>query len=172
MLRLIADPLLAIVLALPVHHDDRDKGADVFVQRHVIAEAIRAETKVRSERAMLLTIAHFESGLSIDVHRNECPRWACDVDRNGVHRARGLYQTWQNWLTDAEWNALIGLDLEATKRQTRYALRLIRGAYRLCRGETDWRRSTLSAYAGRGCSGTFKGLDERVAMARRIEARL
>jgi hypothetical protein len=157
------------LLSIPAAHEDRKvEPAIKAAQMANVSEAIKSVTSNRRERAMLMTIGWHETKFAIRLGENRCNPWECDGGR-----ARHYWQTHQHGLTDAEWEALVGTDLETTKRAARHALRLIRRSYAMCRSLPDPIRATLYAYgSGRGCVGTTKTLDARVAMVKRIEARL
>lgn len=170
--------LLAAVFALPIYKEDRE-AANKAEQLELVARAITvAATEQRKWpgapgelKAVMLTVARYESGLSLRIHAGDCKPTECDRGK-----ARGL---WQQQAISASspdaWERLAGLDEESTLHAAREAARAITRARWQCRSlETrgeDWVPMVFSAYAGRGCIGWFRGRDERVAMFRKLLGR-
>ncbi len=165
---------LSAVLALPIFHEDR-AAAIKSEQLATIAAAVdeaAAATKwpgAPSElRALMLTVAFHESALSLRIHAGDCRKHECDRGR-----ARGLWQQHASSASSREaWEQLAGLDAESTRHAAREAARSLARARWQCRSlekrGQPWLEMTLSAYAGRGCVGWFRGRDARVATYVRI----
>lgn len=165
--------VFAAVGALPQCWADRELPPEVKRQQlETIARAVDAASTNRNERALLLTIAHHESAMCHDVHAGFCAPGTCDPDRNGVPRARTIYQTHRLGLAEADWDALVGTDYEATLKATQHALRQVRRSYGMCRDMPDPIWSTFLAYAGKGCGGHLKDLIPRMITFERVLRRL
>lgn len=130
------------------------------VDARTLADAIATTTKGnRQWSALLLTIAAHESALSQRIADGRCNLKIGECDGG---RAWGLFQVHKNENNAAAWGSP---DLAV---QTTEAARMLRGAFYRCQGPykeltPDWARRTLSAYAGRACDASWRGLDARAA---------
>lgn len=156
---------LALLLRTPVYHEDREapgKRAQLEQLSQSIAKAANGHDWVAKA---LVVIGRFETGFSLRIQSGECRRHECDRGR-----AAGTWQLHVGGnVTQAEWEELVGLDASATDLSAREAATAIRRARGLCRREKgDQVRMMFLAYAGRGCHGSFKGLEDRVAYYRSL----
>lgn len=144
---------------------------DEPVDPRVLAEAIAAVPKISREwAALILTVAANESALSSRIARGEYRDFEGDSfrSRDGKvqHRAWGLWQAHKNRLNEAAWGSP---DINV---QTEEAARALRRAFYQCNGgghpHTDWVRTTLSAYAGRGCDASWPGLQKRMSTYQQV----
>jgi len=135
----------AALATLPVYHEDRAnpyKGA----QLATVALAVASVSRTREEAAYLIAIGQHESGLSFRVHFGLCRSFECDRGK-----ALSLWQLHANGRTDEIWHGFVGLSLDNTKAAASAAVRHVRFAQRLCRGEPDMIVATFRAYNGSGC---------------------
>ncbi len=167
----IAAWIFGVLSALPVSTADRDVDPEVKrEQLETIADAIATASKhqkwpgSRRELAlMLMAVAWHETHFALHVHAGNCRPLECDRGR-----ARGLWQQHvSSTSTPAAWQELGGLSFESTTFAARQAARALVRSRLMCRaleqGGADWRGMTFAAYAGRGCRGSFSGLNARVA---------
>lgn len=167
------DRVYSAIQALPRCYADRDlPTARKDEQLRTVARAITAATTNRTERTLLVSIAYHESAICHDIHAGFCGPKQCDTDRTGVPRARSIYQTHRLGLSDADWDALVGTDYEATLLATRHALKQVRRSYAMCKGMPDPLWSTFVAYAGRGCQGRMGDVVSRLATFDRVWRRM
>jgi hypothetical protein len=156
----------AALAILPVYHEDRAnpyKGAQLVT----VARAVASVSRTREEAAFLLAIGQHESGLSFRIHFGLCRSFECDRGK-----ARGLFQSHRNGKSQEEWDGFVGLTLDATKASAGAALRHVRFAQRVCRGEPDPVVATFRAYAGRGCRSVLPGERDRAATFRAVMGKL
>lgn len=151
--------------AFPVHVTDRDEpGESREARLERVAEAIDSATEDPLERAALLTLARYESGLARYVQEGRCadgPRGSRECDSG---RSVGLFQLRPNANHPEVPESLGG--------QAAMALRLWRGARVRCRSSVpDELAGAFSAYGtGGGCGASWaKGRAEHL---RRLRARL
>jgi hypothetical protein len=162
-------PVAAVAAALallPVYREDVAnpyKGAQLVT----VARAVAAVARTREEAAFLLAIGHHESGHSFRIHFGLCRGFECDDGRS-----LSAYQLQQAGRSLEEWHGFVGLSLDATTAAAGAALRHVRFAQRVCRGEPDPVVSTFRAYAGLGCRVPLKGERDRVTTFERVRARL
>lgn len=165
-------PLLAL---LPVHKEDRaadGKREQLEVIAVAVDDAVTGAKKwpgTRSElKALLYTVGWHESGFVIRIGEGLCRPHECDRGR-----ARGYWQQHANSTSSLEaWQQLAGPGHESTAVAAREAARALTRARNQCRSlerlPGDWLPMTLSAYAGRGCVGWFKGRESRIATYTRL----
>jgi hypothetical protein len=156
----------AALAALPIHHEDRAnpfKGA----QLHTVAQAVAAVSRDLDEAALLIAIGHHETKLSFRVHFGLCRAFECDRGR-----AVSPWQLWQNGRATEEWHGFVGISLDATKAAAGAAVRHVRFAQRVCRGEPEPIVATFRAYAGIGCRVPLKDERARLATFRAVRGRL
>lgn len=173
-----AVPVVDAVRSLPTYYEDRDAGELKAVQLQDMADAIEAATdlhkppgvKRKDWVALLIMVAWHESTLSLRIHRGDCKPYECDGGR-----ARGPWQQHRNGRSQADWDALHGLEHVGHQAETA-SIQLRRG-FLLCakKGASDlpWLEATLNNYAGRSCSvPNWEGRDERVATWIKVRGKL
>lgn len=152
--------LPAILASFPTHREDRDPEAKQAQYREVASAIAEASKGSRWRAAMLVTMGRYESDWSIRIGEGRCKPLECDRGR-----AVSNYQLHERACTSPEaWRNAAG-DLRLATREAARAINRARG---MCRHEPDLIRATFSALAGRGCRGAFRGLDARVATAKRL----
>jgi hypothetical protein len=152
--------------ALPVYREDLAnpyKGAQLYT----VAQAVAAVSRDLDEAALLIAIGDAETKFSFRVHLGLCRASECDRGR-----AQSSWQLWQNSRTTEEWHGFVGLSLESTKAAAGAAIRHVRFARRVCRGEPDPVVATFRAYAGLGCRVPLKDERTRLATFRAVRGRL
>lgn len=160
--------ILAIIVALiPTPPADRERVAEKTAQQYAFASAVTEFGRDAKERAFIITLAKFEAGLSLDVHVGKCPPKRCDVDRNGVARARGPFQNWKNSMSESDWEKMVGV--ENTRFQVERATKHARWALSACKGDV---RGAFVVLGGRRCDQSIPGVEKRVEFFNRTLARL
>ncbi len=169
-----AEPLGTAMARLPVYFEDRADPELKAVQLQDIARAIeQASVKPpgglspKDWQALLVTVAYWETTLSIRIHQGKCKPHECDRGRS-----RGPWQQKQNVFTRPIWDQLHGI--EHVDLQAQAASDFLRRSFGTCsRSGQPWLVGTLNAYAGRRCSDTsWEGLHKRTATWRSVRARL
>ena len=159
---------------LPTYYEDRATPELKAVQLQDMATAIEIATdppppgvKLKDFQALVIAIAWHESTLSLRIHRGECKPHECDGGR-----ARGPWQQHRHGMSDADWEAMHGL--ENVQHQAVVAAKQLRRSYLTCRGSgVTWLQGTINNYAGRNCTATgWAGLDERQATWAKVRKRL
>lgn len=156
---------LSLLLRMPVYHEDREEpGKRAQLEQLAISMAKASKGQAWVVKA-LTVVGNFETHFSLRIQSGECRRNECDRGK-----AAG---TWQlhvgGSVTQTEWEELVGLDPAAVDLSASEAATTLRRAVGMCRKEHgDHVRMMFSSYAGRGCHGSFKGLDERVALYRSL----
>jgi hypothetical protein len=164
---LMIKAILAALALIPTPAADRDRIAEKTAQQHAFAAAVAEFGRTPTERAFLVTLAKFESSLSLDVHVGACPPKRCDVDRNGVARARGPFQNWKNSMSDEEWSRMVGV--ENTRSQVARAAKHSRWALATCKGNA---RGAFVVLGGRRCDQSIPGIEKRVEFFNKALGRL
>jgi hypothetical protein len=169
--------LLLAISSLPTFHEDvgEQLAAQKREQAALIASAIshaaeNAEGWPGSKRelaTLLLTVAWHETRLSLRIHDGRCKPFECDHGR-----ARGLWQLHKHASLPRErWLTVAGLDEQSTQNGAAEAALALTRSRHMCRQRgSDWVASTISAYAGRGCSGGLPDLQARVRTYRMLFA--
>lgn len=157
---------LAVLRSFPVHITDRGESPEKRERRLVeIAEAIDAVTNDATEKAALVTIARFESGLAAYVFDGRCsdgPRKDRECDSG---RARGIFQIHPN-----EKHPEIPASVE---EQADIALRLWRGGRASCaRVVSDSVAGAFAYYGTGGKCAPSEWSNERAKHLRSIVGRL
>jgi len=165
--------LLAAFLSLPVWKEDRapELAEAKRAQLEQIQRAVhRAAKGDRRVEALTLANGWHESAYSLRIGRSECQRFECDPrklrDGTLVHQARGYWQLHRNGLKLEQWQALHGpasLDAQATE-----AVKRVRAALFMCRGEPDEVLAAFRSFSGRGCRSPLKGEASRVETYRKL----
>lgn len=163
------DLVLAGALSLPTFTEDR--APELAAEKRAQLEAFSRSTAAvapdqnialpRHWAALLVTVAHAESGLSLRIQAGLCRPHECDRGR-----ARGPFQNHRFAESVATWDRLIGV--ENTAVQVRVAHARLKRSYYVCRGASDWLTATLTGYAGRRCGTVWPGLEQRAATWRRV----
>jgi hypothetical protein len=174
--------LLSAILALPISRHDRapELAAEKRQQLELVATAIHEAAEAtrwpggnKSElRALLIVTGYHESAFALHVTRGELKPWEGDPGKDGLPRSVSNWQLQKSATSSGDaWEAA-RTDVRVAAREAARAL--ARGRW-MCRSleqrGQDWRRMVFAAYAGRGCSGWFRGLDERVEMLGRLAGR-
>jgi hypothetical protein len=110
----------------------------------------------RSLVVALIVLGHQESRYAQYVHEDRCldgpPGMRCDLDRNGVPRARGPWQAWRVACPDL-WDEMAGTSLEATTAAAWCTARRFAQAYRRCqKSNPDPWAGAFSGYTGASCN--------------------
>lgn len=127
-------------------------GAPVDVAPEV-AEAVAQFARSPQEAAFVLAWAKHESAYQRRIADDDCHRWECDHGR-----ARGLWQSHQQAAGTA-WAHLAGnISLQAF-----VAVKHARWALKTCSSAESPIRGAFAVLGGKGCDGTFRGIDQRVA---------
>jgi hypothetical protein len=159
---------------LPTYYEDRATPELKAVQLQDMATAIEIATdppppgvKLKDFQALVIAIAWHESTLSLRIHRGECKPHECDGGR-----ARGPWQQHRHGMTDADWDAMHGL--ENVQHQAVVAAQQLRRSYLTCKGSgATWLQGAINNYAGRNCTATgWAGLEERQATWAKVRKRL
>jgi hypothetical protein len=137
---------------------------DYRARLSVLAEAVALEAAEhksatldrRALAAATLTVWYGETRFSYEVHALGTSRWNQDVGK-----ARCLGQLHQSKLVPAEeWVALVGADLESTRRCARATMRVLLAMSRYCgvsHADESSMATVFGAYGtGRGCALTTK----------------
>ncbi len=173
--------ILAALNSLPIYKEDQGKTELKAAQFETLSTAL-AQSVDEHRNAWIgspeqlagvtLTVGYAESGYSLRIQAGDCYAWECDRGR-----ARGLFQMHQSAVQGQHpilWIALPGLDVGSVELSVDQVVRALIRSRKQCgsleRRGKDWLPMTLSAYAGRGCIGGFRGLDERVRTFKRIES--
>jgi hypothetical protein len=158
--------ILAVLATFPVHREDRDTEAKQAQFREV-AEAIETASKgSRWRAAMLLTMGRYETDWSLRIMAGGCRAGTAECDRG---RAVSSYQLHVRTCSSPEAWERARADIRVASLEAARAIGRARGMCRSVEREGgDIVRATFSALAGRGCHGSFRGLDARVATAKRI----
>lgn len=161
--------ILGALLSFPVHHEDGDP-LEKHEQLQVVATAIYdAARGSRWRAAMLLTMGRFESDWSIRIMTGGCRAGHAECDRG---RALSNYQLQVRTCSSPEAWEGTRADIFTATREAARAIDRARGMCRSIEREGgDITRATFSALAGRGCRGSFRGLDARVETVARIRSR-
>lgn len=126
--------------------------------------------------ALMLTVGKHESRFALNIQAGRCAEYQCApirIGRNVVEfRARSWWQHERVFLEQERWDSIVGLDQEAISQAAILTAERLRSARYLCSGEDEVIRSTLRAYAGRGCSGLLPDEDARMASYRSFRRRL
>lgn len=159
--------ILTVLLSFPVHREDVADPAAKKVQLQEVAAAIRdASRGSRWRAAMLLTMGRFESDWSLRIMRGGCREGHPECDR-GLAVSNYQLQV-RACSSPAAWVESRANVFTASREAAR-AIDRARGMCRSIEREGgDIVRATFSALAGRGCRGSFRGLDARVQTAKRI----
>ena len=172
---MLRELILKLLMSIPVFSEDRSPDL-VEAKRHqveMVASSIDIATSrvrwsgSREDLARLMVVTlRFESSLSLRIHAGDCRALECDKGK-----ARGPYQQHVTRLvTQSTWERLAGVDQESTNLASLVAARQLAGARHQCaKIPGDWVRMTIAAYAGRGCLGWFRGIDQRVEAFHRLE---
>ena len=159
---------------LPTYYEDRAVPELKAVQLQDMATAIEAATnppppgvQLKDFQALVIAIAWHESTLSLRIHRGECKPHECDGGR-----ARGPWQQHRHGMTDADWDAMHGL--EHVQHQAVVAAKQLRRSYLTCKGSgVTWLQGAINNYAGRNCTATgWAGLEERQQTWAKVRRRL
>lgn len=170
--------LVAALLALPVYKADRsaDRAEAAAAQKleitAAIAEAVDRERKWPGSKqelaGMLIAIGYHESGFSLDVGAGRCGPHSCDRDRHGNVRAAGFWQLHVSATSSVEAWEQAKTDIRVAAREAARAITRARWLCRSLEGSLPWQQLVVSAYAGRGCRGSFRGAELRLATYRRV----
>lgn len=152
--------ILAALWSFALHREDTDRAAKAAQFAEVAGAIQQAARDSRWRAAMLLTLGRFESDWSIRIGSGHCKPNECDHGR-----AVSNYQLHEGACSSPEAWAAAKADVASATREAARAIDRMRG---MCRGEPDITRAVFSALAGRGCRGSFKTLDQRVATVRRL----
>lgn len=176
--------IVALLAKLPVYAADTDLGLAEAkaAQMTEVAEAIAEASRGSAWRArMLLTLGRFESNFALHIARGECRYDAkhkeCDPRRvkqpDGsfaiVFRAVSNWQLREAACSSHEAWVAAKTDVRVAAREAARAIDRARGMCRsAAKDGSSLEREVFSALAGRGCKGTFPGLDARVATFRSL----
>lgn len=125
---------------------------------------------VKELAAASLALGHHESAFSLDISNGICKPYQCDM-------LRGVPQSISNWQFKASPKGATQLYIWELARTNvniaaREAARLLTNARLRCASLElagfDWPTMVFAAYSGRGCRGTFRGIQARVATVRRL----
>jgi hypothetical protein len=159
----LKDVLLAVILHWqapwyppgqnPEHPEDYQARLAVLAEA-VSIEALEQKTGAIGPRALAaatLTVWYGETRFAYEVHALGTSRWNQDVGR-----ARCLGQLHQSKLIpEEEWQALVGADLESTRRCARATMRVLIAMSRYCSigsaNETSMAQVFGAYGSGRGC---------------------
>jgi hypothetical protein len=174
--------IVSLLAQLPVYVADRaDDLADAkAAQMAETAEAITVAARGSVWRArMLVVMGRFESNFALHIARGECraDRRECDPHRvklqDGttamVFRAHSSWQLHESACSSREAWLAAKTDVRVAAREAARAIDRARGMCRsVVKDGVSLERATFSALAGRGCMGSFRGIDQRVATFRSI----
>ncbi len=156
--------ILAVLLRLPVYHEDRaseEKAQQMATIAAAIAENSRnAPLPPRDWARLLITIGFHESAFSLRIMAGNCRPAECDRGK-----AKGAWQIHRNTLNRDSWAKQDG-DIAL---QARLASDALKRAWGTCRGSgVEPVRATLSAYAGKRCGADWSGLGARLSTFQRL----
>ncbi len=156
---------LAGLLALPIYKDDRQdprKFSQLALVAHEVSQLEPPPGVSRKDwMALVVAIGEAESGYSLRIMEGLCRPLECDRGR-----ARSPWQMHQNDHTRPVWDELQGFMTLHVQVQTASAM--LKRSYFTCvnRSGLPWQKSTVLAYAGRGCNSQtivpWAGLDLRM----------
>lgn len=127
-----------------------------------VADAVAQFARSPQEAAFVLAWAKHESHYELRIANDDCRRWECDHGR-----ARGLWQSHKQAAGTA-WEHMPGnISLQAF-----VALKHARWALKTCATSENPIRGAYAVLGGKGCDGSFRGIDQRVADYRVTLARI
>lgn len=174
--------LLAILLALPVYHLDKEAPSERSARMLVVAQSIDAAVSKatcdgpfaddackpvwagsREELgALLVTVAWHETALAQHVHAGRCERWECDH-----FAARSIFQLHVNpWVSHATWDQLEGTGYVPTVTSAYAAARILGAGLKRCRSP----EASMGFFANGNCR--WGGVGKRAPLYRRTLAAL
>lgn len=140
---LILKAILTLLPLAPPHW--HESQAEYETRARTMAIAIAEESRTRAEAMMVVTVFRWESSFAPDVHSGE------RLGDGG--RAICAGQHHRNGRSEAEWRALAGTGLDATRRCVRATVRALRGSAHYCRrfGHTEPVNAFVKYGSGRRC---------------------
>lgn len=168
------ETVLGVMQRQPVYFEDRGDKELKATQLQDLAKAIEDASDPRPPgigrkdwQAALMMVSYLESTWSLRIHRGDCKPHECDGGR-----ARGPWQQHRNGRSEADWEALQGIEHVGFQAETASAQ--LRTSVLTCRhAGVPWLQGMINNYAGRPCTDTgWEGLEDRQDMWTKIRNKL